>query len=736
MIVPNNTANVEHRPIVNNRQTNVKPLNTPADAAPINIKHGDPNRSCEEVGRNSIPHNPANTTWSGGKKLIMLGETTAKCPSFTLIEKSSTEHKEAEERRFSKRLAIDIATERGVNKPDVTVALVAETMYTWQNTRGNTHEIDGKPAGYQSAAGLQEDLPWMGVSTISDAILRLMNAFPKWIKVKCVGNTVRSFSLDERFIKRYMGKDKKDCLYFRADDADRVGVLKALLIGNLEYRLTFKGAPTDARGNAYNSISSATYLTKQPGEQGALPVFPYSRVKVVKAIAELKASGVFQKHPTMPDVYRVSRMMLAIAYASKNASKPLADAPVIDCKQTGNGCHQTGCPVTKPVTSVTKPVTFPLLDIEDRSIDREELKVSVYSARASHSQNLCSNQNIQEQTSNQRLDGSGCAFPSVESEPFAYANAVAKYINPTDCEIKAMAEGCKSVEDIFPGTLEKVNRVVEKYRAMLKAGSLLSVISPDEQSPFEIILDPVYAGWLELGLDISPITNKPIDYGDIEEQIDLAIDCLDSHLLFEASKKDLAAFRAFLRKHPEALDVPALQGMFERCGFWYEDDSIAKRAKVNRGKFVLDKNYFARRIKTLGQFVRYFHQLFLETYVGYPDKPEYFNGKPQRDWSNLRWECGGSIPEHYMKICAKYMDEDDANRATGLEGYDHLESALNEGKDEMNIQSATETYQVWQDDHTDDGIVPDDYNLWSELEIQDYDDNKPNASALVCGVNH
>ena len=705
MIVPNKTANVELRPIVNNRQTNEKPQNTPADSTPIISKPGDPNRSCDDVGESSRNY------------------------------KNARIDNKPEKRRFKTRLAVDIAKKLGAIKPDITAALVAETICSWQNTRRNTHKINGKPAAYQSAAGLQEDLPWMGVSTISDAILRLEKAFPKWIKVKCVGNTVRSFLLDERFIKRYMGKEQKDCLYFRADDASSVGVLKALLIGNLEYRLKFNGAPKDERGNSYNSISSATYLTKQPNEQGALPVFPYSRVKVAKAIAELKSDEVFQKHPTMPDVYRVNREMLPLAKARKTVGKSPAKTTIIDCNQTVYGCNQTGCPVTKPVTSVTKLVTLPSIDIEDIEIDREKLKVSVYSARASHSLNASSIQESQDQKDsmkddNQVLDGSGCARPSVECEPSARANALAKYIHPTDCELKAYDAGCKSIEDFFPGTLDRVNREVEKYRAMLKAGTILSVVPPDEQSPFEIILDPVYAGWLELDVDISPITNKPIDYGDMEEQIDLAIYYLDEPLVMDASKKDVTAFRNLFHQYPALLDVTYLENVFDHL--WILE---VEPRKKDKNEYVHDHYFFARRIRTLEQFVRYFHQLFAEAYVGYADEPKFYNGKAQRNWDRLLDDNGGTIPEPYWFILAPYYKEDEANRAIGLEADDQLASVSNDDKDTTQLEDYRQKLQIWPEDHEDDALYISNANFWSELEMQDYDDNRLNTSALVCGVN-
>ena len=728
MIVPNNTANVEHRPIVNNRQTNEKPLNTPADSAPINIKHGDPNRSCEGVGRNSIPHNPANRTWSGGSKLKMLGETTAKCPSFTLIEKSSTEHKEAEERRFSKRLAIDIATERGVNTPDVTVALVAQTMVSWQSA--SYKKIDGKPVGWKSAAGIQaktgkhkkcKGLPWLAPRTINDAMNRLEEAFPNDITIVRSKTRVRFFSFSEDFIKKYMESEGEQ-LAFRLDDAIKVGVLQALLIKNLEYSTAkeLPGALKDKLGKVYSSIS-ATWLTK-PAEPGKLPMLPYSRKEVTAAISKLKAVGVFQKHPT-EDAYRVNRDVLDALGTSKSVTKPrslgvLPNRQVVlpnrhACNQTAQLCNETA--------------QYEPIDIKDIIIDGEEIEC------VKGETSLCSISPIFPESKNQGVEDKvalAYGLATVECESSARANALAKYINPTDCELKAMDAGCKSIEDFFPGTLDKVNRVVEKYRSMLKTGTLLSVVPPDEQSPFEIIIDPVYAGWLELDVDISPITNKPIDYGDIEEQIDLAIYYLEEPMVEEASKKDLAAFRSLFHHYPALLDIKTLKGVFEHLCIL--EDEPPKKVK---NKYVHDHEYFARRIQTLEQFVRYFPQLFAEAYVGYADKPEFYNGKPQRNWDRLLDDNGGTIPEPYWSILAPYYKEDQANRATGLEGYEHLAVPSNDDQDKMCIQRDTVTYQVWQDHQGNEGIVPDVENMWTEQGMQSYADNGLNDSLLLCGVN-
>ncbi|TSA33864.1 MAG: hypothetical protein D4R65_07075 [Verrucomicrobiaceae bacterium] len=634
-------------------------------------------------------------------------------------------------RRFNKRLAIDIARKRKVNKPDISAALVAQTIYTWQNTRGRKHEIDGTPGAYQSAAGLSKDLPWLSVRAIADAISRLEEAFEKDFRVVRNGTTVKSFSLRKALIEKYMNKENEDSLYFRVDDAEQLGVLKALLIGNLEYRTSnkFKRAAKDFAGMAYNSIS-ASALTKKESENDAIAIFPYSREEVAKAMTELKASGVFKKHPTMDGVFRVNREMLLTNKVTESADILLSETAKSGCEQTAKQCEQTAKGVSKLPMTVSKLPSFPLLDIEDRMKDRVEFKVSVYSARASHSQNLCSNQNIQEQTDNQRLAGSGCALPSVECEPPARANALAKYIHPTDCEIKAMESGCKSVEDFFPGTLEKVNRMVAKYRAMLEAGTLLSVVPPDEQSPFEIILDPVYAGWLELDVDISPITNKPIDYGDMEEQIDLAIYYLDEPMVHDASKKDLAAFRSLFHQYPALLDINTLKGVFEHLCFL--EDEPPKKVK---NKYVHDREYFAKRIQTLEQFVRYFPQLFAEAYVGYDDKPEFYNGKPQRNWDRLLDDNEGTIPEPYWSILAPYYKEDQANRAIGLEADDQLASASNEDQDRTQIKDYRQKLQIWPEDHEDDPLFITNANFWADLDMQDCDDNRLNDSALVCGVN-
>jgi hypothetical protein len=196
-------------------------------------------------------------------------------------------------------------------------------------------------------------------------------------------------------------------------------------------------------------------------------------------------------------------------------------------------------------------------------------------------------------------------------------------------------------------------------------------------------------------------------------------------LVTDASKKDLAAFRNLFRQFPALLDVTYLEGVFDHM--WIHD---VEPRKKDKNEYVHDHYFFARRIRTLEQFVHYFPQLFAEAYVGYADEPEFYNGKAQRNWDRLMDDNGGTIPEPYWSILARYYNEDAANRATGLEGYDHLNFPLNDAKDQTLIDDNRQKLQIWPEEQEDDPLFITNFNIWSELEMQDYDDDSLNASAL------
>lgn len=575
-------------------------------------------------------------------------------------------------RKFNKRLAIDIAGSRNVNKPDITAALVAQTIFSWQNTRNNTFKIDGQPAAYQSAADIHEDLPWISVSAISDAIKRLAEAFKNDVKVVNRGNAVTNFSLSPAFIKKYMGKDNKDGLYIRVEHAQKFGVLKALLISNLDFRTSdkFKNAPKNHAGRTYNSIS-ASKLAERKNEKGAISILPYSRTEISRAISELKNAGIFEKHPTIEDVYRVNHLKIFIANTCDTVSKLPAKTAICAHGQSAYSCEQTADGVSKVPTTVSKLPVSPIIVIEDRMKDIDKLKVSVFrpdrtslpagDIHDNMNQLSCEQSQPAHQTyannpsmKQSKPNADSCMKP--EPSTNACANPIAINIQLTDCEKRAKEAGCKTIDEMPPGLVARYYSNVDKYRAKRKAGTLISVVPQDQEDhEFELIIDPVYANWIDLGLDISPLTNKPIDWSDIEEKIDLVMEHVDWDFEVVPANEDLAELREFFRKRPEALDIAMLNDMLESLKL------IDKSKNKRNERYKHDKCFFARKIKTVQQFIRYFDQLFLEAFVGYPEHPTFNNGKPQRDWSNLSSLCKRGIPDHFLQICKTYMDEDDEN---------------------------------------------------------------------------
>ena len=532
-----------------------------------------------------------------------------------------------DKRRFSKRLAYDIAKARGKSKPDITGALVAETMASWQH--GSYKEIDGMPVGWMSAAGIQaktgkhkghKGLPWLSVKAISNAIARLEKAFPKDVKILRKGKTsVLNFSLSASFLKKYIDSEGEHLL-FTQENAMQVGVLKAILIGNLEHRTSavFKRAPKDAQGRVYSSIS-ASILTEAPEVKGELPTLPYSRQEVAKAISELKKLGVFQKHPEREGVYRVNMAVFGLS------------ANYLVCQQTTKLCQQT---------TQFEPI--------DNNRYNDRVKVSVLAE------------------SSLRSDSS--LFPDSQKEE-SVDKAGAGYALPAlDCET-----------------------------ALRATPSLVS-----------------------------------------EEAIDTAIDMLDSWLIDQAvvfqqpsrvqAKNDLAAFRQLFHKYPCLLDVKLLQGVFDHLGGGFLDEPAAAPSK---GKYVHNPYYWAERIKTLGQLVRYFHQLWAEAYAPYDEEPEFYNGKPQRDWYDITGR-DGTIPEAHRTILAEYIAEDEANSHRSVERVEEARRARIEAIAGF-LAEPHDISPTLQDYHDFEGIPQQhDETRWTLQEYQDYEE-QPDDGDLLFG---
>ena len=126
----------------------------------------------------------------------------------------------------------------------------------------------------------------------------------------------------------------------------------------------------------------------------------------------------------------------------------------------------------------------------------------------------------------------------------------------------------------------------------------------------------------------------PIDWGNFDEQIDIAVDELGIESFFSTrySKKDMLEFREHF-KHHEGLSVPMVKKMLERIAH-----AINLPAFRSSKKEKVDHHYFARRINGLKTFNRYFLQLFRETFAPFVSE----KGKARfEQMQRMRWWPAG-----------------------------------------------------------------------------------------------
>ena len=188
-------------------------------------------------------------------------------------------------------------------------------------------------------------------------------------------------------------------------------------------------------------------------------------------------------------------------------------------------------------------------------------------------------------------------------------------------------------EDEFPDLMIELNDKVQKLQNARKTP--IEYIHPDIV-PFDCTTPYNRLSWLENELFLNPITEQPLDWSNFEEQIDVAVYELEDDLcLFrDFSKADMLEFRAHFKTH-EGLSIPMVRKMLERISDVIVDPEYHRS---QRGEF--NHYYFAKRIKTLKNFNRYFKQLFRETFAPYlKDNGEYrFEAN-----TRLRWWSDGEL---------------------------------------------------------------------------------------------
>ena len=515
---------------------------------------------------------------------------------------------------FPKALAVDIQKKLKGKKPDVTAAFVLTTIYTWQNTRGNKFERFGKKAAFKSCEGLQADLPWLDSKTILRAINRLEKAFGTMFTVYRDSTREMNYSISPTLIKRYLSA-KEGMLSLWADDAEKYGVIEAILIRNLEYKTDPRHVTnplTDANGRIYGAMS-ATILT-QKREEDQLPILPFSRKQVQGGISKLKARGVFLEHAGKHGFYALIRQ-----------SDP---AQTVILKVSSNA----------PVLSPNAPVVSPNAPVSQDKIEIDR-KSKIESVMNGTSTSL-------------RLSELPMVFPSNDSDRNETISS--KELECSFHEALAEAGKPRSLSEAYPGIALEIQKRMDYYRQIASTNSCVQIVATDEL-PYDVIVNPIMALWQDEELLLNPLTNKPVNLADFEEQIDMALYHLEEplHDAFGTLPKcDLLLFRQIFRDHHD-LTVPIQAANGICIG---ENDRRQWNAE-----------YFAHLIKNLAQFIRYFEQMFVETFIPFETDLDYndgivmIDGGPVRDWTwindeyaDLFQDCDGfPVPDVVWSICRR-----------------------------------------------------------------------------------
>ncbi len=512
-------------------------------------------------------------------------------------------------RSFLRSIAAEVQTNLHARRPDVTAAFVLSTVLTWKPNRCHRARKQRVPgARYLSAEKIREDLPWLSRSAVSGALKRLARAYKKDFVLafegKKVANIVVSSKLQQRCaeLQRFEGQ-----VSVNPSDAVTHGVIQAVIIRNLLWKTRhFTDPVRDARGNVYGEMSPTALsdwkAAPDPIQEGfdqRLDILPWSRQEISASITELVSKNIFVEHPTRAGFYRLGSETEGSGLGQK----------IQNCRATTVSANATT--VSANATTVSAKAAITSFEIEeDRSLDR---KSKIESDKI------------------KTVVGPAAPPPVISS-----AHWKKEFIDPITDTPAPASNPCRSVEDMFPGILAEVDRRVQIYRELRRTGKLSIPVSNDEL-PHDIILDPVAAEWEELLLPLDPETRQPYDFNDKEGKIERILDdfpstfcdCSISYLC-PTTEEERELMRGLFDRYP-GLNASILCQIVEHI--YHARDATGEYELEGSSGSVWRNNYFAQRVRTPVQFVRYFEQLFLECFAPVTSISE---GNPQ-DYLLHRW---------------------------------------------------------------------------------------------------
>jgi len=327
----------------------------------------------------------------------------------------------------------------------------------------------------------------------------------------------------------------------------------------------------------------------------------------------------------------------------------------------------------------------------DRNPDRREMESDKYSPALSPAARPVESSNFD--TEGLERAKAFYPVPDISRDPLILVESSTV---PCNEEISVPANSTAPVnfprflKDEFPGWMPELKAEVQRLKNALKTP--IEPVHPD-LLPFDVIIDWERHCWIESELQINPLTDMPIDWGNFDEQIDVAVDELGIESFFDAaySKKDMLEFREHFKRH-EGLSIPMIRKMLERIA-----DACQLPAFRSSKKEKVDHYYFARIIKDLKTFNRYFKQLFRETFAPFVNE----QGEARfEEEGRMRWwpkgeeiwaedfeyplcESPENMPEPFRSILAKDVEQEGEK----LLRIGALQRTLQDGQDNGEIEA-------------------------------------------------
>jgi|GEM_PF-5624568 len=549
--------------------------------------------------------------------LYALQSPSPQSDSEEIVEKQYPERAEEQTLRFfNPDLAIAVQKKLKAKKPDITGAFILSYLQSWKKAASRRFAGSRvQNAVYRSLEQIQDNLPWIDKATVHRAIGRLEKALPKDFKVYRLGTKVLNYSISSKLMDEYFnnanGKQRKKPRYLSVyvEDAKKHGILEAVLVRNLEFKtqpLNVSNPVIDQTGRIYGEMS-AVKLTSPRKSDNVIDdikagILPFGRQAVQEAISKLKSTRIFVEHNERGGFYTLDRGRNDPGNDRENEQNRLSsNATVVSPNATVVSSNAIDLSPNATVSSVQIERERNELGNEIES-DNKTSSISPL-ARPAEASLAFEYPNLELLN----LDESEFGLsddPLIEVSPDPSIPSIQSSLDSTPVHLPLF------FSDEFPDLIVELNDRVQKLRNARK--------TPFEHIarydlPFDHATSYNRLSWLENQLFLNPITEQPIDWSNFEEQIDVAVyELLDDLVIFKnLPKEDMLEFRDHFKTY-EGLSIQMVRKMLGRISEVIVDPEYHR---TQRGKF--DHYYFAKRIKTLKTFNRYFKQLFRETFAPY-----------------------------------------------------------------------------------------------------------------------